>query len=159
MSIDLDPGGKEGKVFFLKTEEDQIELEGIKRDFTSSESSELESLVRSLLEGPTPVEAEKGYATEIPTGTRLIAFKATTDKITLDLSQSFVSGGGSSSMIYRLDQLYRTIESAKPSKAVYLMVEGKELKRAGGEGLLVERPFYRLEPNWLMSITKPIIKP
>ena len=104
----------------------------------------LEKLLSKLLKGPSLENKRDGFGTEIPRGTRLLSVKENPESLTVDLSGQFVSGGGSRSMILRYKQLLQTIQSISADKPVYVLVEGKEIERIGGEGLVVENP---IKPN------------
>lgn len=82
-------------------------------------------------------------STAIPSGTRLLSVRSTNQAVYLNLSQSFVEGGGSQSMRDRLGQLIYTATSLNPQDSVWISVEGKPLETLGGEGLMIAQPINR----------------
>jgi germination protein M len=68
--------------------------------------------VRALLAGPTAAERRRGYSSAVPSGTRLLGLTVKRGLATVDLSNRFASGGGSTSMNWRLAQLVYTFDSS-----------------------------------------------
>lgn len=95
--------------------------------------------VEQLLAGPTEAEKSRGYYSEIPPGTRLLGVTHTGRAVRVNLSSEFASGGGSASMIGRLEELKRTLAGLRINGPVYVDVDGHQLEVLGGEGLEVER--------------------
>jgi spore germination protein GerM len=122
-------------VYFVKNSK----LIAVKRPFFS-EDSKITTAITELLKGPSEREQKKGLYSEIPVKTKLLGIKETEGQIELNLSRDFESGGGSNSMILRLDQLTNTTLKAAPEKPVYLKLDGKIVKNIGGEGLYVPQP-------------------
>ncbi|MDJ0735690.1 MAG: GerMN domain-containing protein [Nostocaceae cyanobacterium] len=82
----------------------------------------------------------------IPPGTRLLSLQVTKSGIYVNLSQEFASGGGTTSMIYRVAQIVYTASSLDSQAKVYLSVEGRLLDEnnpLGGEGLIFTEPLTR----------------
>ena len=103
----------------------------------------LRGAVETLLAGPSPPERTKGLTTEIPTGTRLHGLTIREGVVTIDLTGSIASGGGSSSMQGRLWQLVYTGTQLPQARQMRLLIDGAERQALGGEGLLVDRPIGR----------------
>lgn len=89
-------------------------------------------------------------ATAISHGMRLLKLQVNDRSIFLNLSGEFAQGGGSSSTIYRVEQVLYTATSIDPQASVFLSIEGKALDEnypLGGEGLLLEYPLTRQQFN------------
>jgi spore germination protein GerM len=93
--------------------------------------------VGELLKGPRPEEKKQGFFTEIPAGTELLGVSRHGSTITVDLSQKFTHGGGSTSMTQRIEELKRTVYALDKRHQLSVSVEGKPLELLGGEGLEV----------------------
>ncbi|MEM7758987.1 MAG: GerMN domain-containing protein [Cyanobacteria bacterium P01_G01_bin.67] len=130
------------EICWLDPTSESIKLVTNKMTFAKSVKSErvLATALKTLLTHP-PQDAT--YTTAIPQGTKLLDL--TTDKsgIHLNLSQEFISGGGSASMSSRLAQVIYTATSSDNSNRVWISVEGKPLKNLGEEGIIVSQPMTR----------------
>ena len=130
------------QICWLDPTDESIKLVSNTMTFAKSVKTErvLETALSTLF---TDLPEDSVYTTAIPPGTKLLA--VTTDKsgIHLNLSQEFISGGGSASMSSRLAQVIYTVTSSKGSEKVWLSVEGKPLKNLGEEGLIVSQPMTR----------------
>jgi spore germination protein GerM len=114
-----------------------------------------EALVRTavavLAAGPLEGERLRGYASEVPAETRVLAVRLAEGDLRVDLSAELLSGGGVHSMIGRLLQLRYSLSELTGVRTVELVVEGVAAPLWGGEGLMVEpvwaRPAGPL-PRW-----------
>ncbi len=108
--------------------------------------------VAALTEGPTDAESRRGLGSTVPRGTRVLDVDLVDGVLTVDLSREFTAGGGTSSMLGRLYQLYYTLSQPADVHAVSLAVEGRPLTVLGGEGIIVEPVWLRdehpEEPRW-----------
>lgn len=95
----------------------------------------LQSAVIQLLNGPTQAERENGYYSEIPPGTELLGITEQKQVIRINLSREFVNGGGSTSMLQRVEELMRTVQPIAGKREVQIAIEGQPLNLLGGEGL------------------------
>jgi spore germination protein GerM len=130
--------------YWLQTTGNQIEMVAVAmpRRLGKSDVSALRDAIDYLLVTPD----YGSLASTIPSGTRLLGLQMKPDGIHLDLSREFASGGGSTSMIYRVAQVLYTATSLDPKAKVHLSVEGKLLNQdhpLGGEGLIVSQPLTR----------------
>jgi len=98
-------------------------------------NSVLQTALEQLLAGPTAAEKEDGYYSEIPKGTRLLGVNVQNNIVHINLSKEFTQGGGSTSMIQRVQELKSTVSAVEGSRRIELAVEGKPLHVLGGEGL------------------------
>ncbi|BAZ43494.1 hypothetical protein NIES4102_04950 [Chondrocystis sp. NIES-4102] len=135
------------EICWLNPTDNSIELVSDTMTFQKSVKSErvLQTALETLLNSPP--QGSK-YTTAIPEGTKLLGLNVDQKGIHLNLSQEFVSGGGSASMSSRLAQVIYTATSgneanAKVAKQVWLSVEGKPLTTLGQEGLIISQPITR----------------
>lgn len=129
---------KQIRVWFVRPQGESLNLVPVFRQ--SRPGDRLEIALEELLRGPDGVETDSGLATEIPRGTILLAVKPKGEDVEIDLSRRFSSGGGSSSMETRLEQVRKTVDEVCGPKKVYLKVEGQLLTATSGEGLEVKQP-------------------
>ncbi len=131
-------------VYFSKTQGNDVVTEPVVRDVPkprpTSSQGVIEYAVSELFKGPTAKELKEGYYTEVPKGTHILYVEETPDKVVVNISQEFTTGGGSNSMIHRLQEVVKTIASVPQKKPVYLDVNGKQLETLGGEGVMVDEP-------------------
>jgi spore germination protein GerM len=84
----------------------------------------------------------------IPKGTKLRSLAVQSDGVHVDLSKEFRSGGGSTSIIYRMAQVIYTATSLNPDGKVFVSIEGQPIDRRhslGGEGLILRQPTTRAQ--------------
>lgn len=138
------------KVSWLNPEGNKIQLVSKTMTFQKSVKSKrvLETAFETLLAEPP---ADSGYTTAIPRGTKLLDLKTDKQGIHLNLSEEFISGGGSASMSSRLAQIIYTATSSnydpessnQTTQKVWISIEGKPLKNLGEEGIIVNQPMTR----------------
>ena len=89
-----------------------------------------------LLAGPTGLSAHQGMTTQIPAGTVLNRLQVSGDTATVDLSETFASGGGSLSMMLRAAEVTYTLTQFPGITKVDLLLDGAKVAGLGGEGLI-----------------------
>ena len=129
---------KSPQVYWLKSSGSQIKLVPSPVD-AGSTAAPLKDSLTQLLAGTN----NAALTTTIPKATKLRSVAVREDGIHVDLSQSFQTGGGTTSMTARVAQVLYTATSIDPNASVWLSVEGKSLESLGGEGLLLEQPMTR----------------
>ena len=135
---------KEIKICLLKSKgKEDIHFIVVKRRVPQEESL-TDAVLKELFLGPTQEEELRGIMTEIPQGTRLVKVEESEDEVLIDISSQFLTGGGSATMQLRYLQLYKTLRNVAPGKKIYLMVDGKNVKTIGGEGLEVNQPLSKI---------------
>ena len=129
------------KIYWLDANQDDIAFSP-SPFLAQRQLSEQEVLKSALSDLLTGTEDSQQYS-EIPSNTRLLSMSIESDGVHLNLSEDFVSGGGSNSMISRLAQVLYTATSIEPSTQVWLEVSGEPLTLLGGEGIEIEQPLTR----------------
>lgn len=87
--------------------------------------------------------------TTVPSGTRVLNASFSNGLLSVNLSREFEEGGGSAMMLGRLNQLYYTLTQPKDVEAVALLIEGEPVRLFGGEGIIVQQPWWRPEERAL----------
>jgi Sporulation and spore germination/Immunoglobulin-like domain of bacterial spore germination len=100
----------------------------------------------ALLAGPTAAESgDRTMSSAIPDGTDLLGITIKNGIATVDLSTEFDSGGGSTSMQFRLAQVVYTLTQFSTVKSVVFQVEGETVTVFGGEGIVLDGPQARVD--------------
>ena len=136
------------QICWLNPQGNKIQLVSKTMNFSKSVKSKrvLETAFETLLSDPPQ---DSNYTTAIPEGTKLLSLKTDKTGIHVNLSQEFISGGGSASMSSRLAQIIYTAtssNSSEPSEVqqqVWINIEGKPLESLGEEGIIVSQPMTR----------------
>lgn len=128
-------------VFFIGQNENHEEVyKAVKREYNADiDGSKLKFAVNSLINGPKANEKAKGVYTEIPSGTNVLSVKEFPDKVIVNLSSEFETGGGTDSLYKRLYQLIKTVRR-NSDVPVYLYIEGERADVIGGEGIMLSQP-------------------
>ena len=135
---------KQLEIAWLDTSGTSVKLVSKTKSFpkTANQKNVLEDAFTQLLAGP---DNTVDYTTTIPEGTKLMNLEVTSEGVKVNLSQQFVSGGGSASMSSRLAQVIYTASSLKGDTPIWINVEGKPLENLGGEGVTISQPMTRQE--------------
>lgn len=135
------PGNEQTtNIYWLKPTDTSVELVPQPLQISAAQPNQvLEAAFKTLLAGPT----EGTNSTTIPQETKLLSLNVENDKITVNLSTDFTTGGGSTSMMGRVGQVVYTATTLNPNAQVYIEVDGKPLEILGGEGVEVKQPLTR----------------
>ena len=128
-------------IFFIgKNENNEEVYRAVKRVYNSEvDGSKVKYAITSLILGPKPAEKSGGVYTEIPADTRILSISEKPDKVIIDLSSEFATGGGTESVYKRLFQLIKTAKR-NTDKAVFLYINGQQADVIGGDGIVITLP-------------------
>ncbi len=115
------------------------EIRSVNRTCETSENSCFEYAINELINAPTKWEKSKGFTSEIPTGTKVLSIRETSNSILIDLSSNFETGGGAESTYMRVKQIIKTVNS-NSKLPVYLYINGRQANVIGGEGIMIKQP-------------------
>ncbi|WP_303673743.1 GerMN domain-containing protein [Vampirovibrio chlorellavorus] len=101
-------------------------------------TSSLEAAITHLLQGQLGQGLKTTAGSEIPKGTRLLGLWTQGNTVTVNLSKTFNTGGGATSMIGRVTELQKVVQSVNPGYRLKIAIEGKPVPYVGGEGLELE---------------------
>lgn len=108
--------------------------------------------VSALARGPSEQERADGLTSAVPEDTEVREARFSAGRLVVDLNEAFTRGGGSASMLGRLEQVRWTLTQPNAVEELELRVDGDRLDVLGGEGLLVEQPWRRPAgealPSW-----------
>jgi len=140
-------------VYFVHDTGETFTLEPVNRRLGRATAEERAVLqVAALTRGPSADEASRGLATSVPPDTAVLGASLAGGVLSVDVSAAFERGGGTSTMLGRLNQLFYTLTQPGDVDAVRLLVEGEPVTVFSGEGLLVQQPWVRGEqpesPVW-----------
>lgn len=105
--------------------------------------------LEALIEGPSESERAQGLSSALPEDTRVLGVRLRGEELEVNVSDAFTTGGGSAAMQARLNQVFYTLTQPNSVEAVRLLVEGVPLTYLGGEGIIVENPWYRAQHEGL----------
>jgi spore germination protein GerM len=135
------------QVYWLQSNQNKLTLVAKSLPPNTSDSTPqqvLTTAVQKLLSA----QPRDDLTSTIPKGTKLLSLQIRSDGVHVDLSQEFRSGGGSTSMIYRVAQVIYTATSLDPNSKVFVSVGGQSIDRnhpLGGEGLILHQPTTRAQ--------------
>jgi spore germination protein GerM len=134
------------QVYWLRSNQNKLTLVAkslpSNTDNSGSPQQALTITVQKLL-GAKPSE---DLSSTIPKGTKLLSLQVRANGVHVDLSPEFGSGGGSTSMIYRVAQVIYTASSLDPNAKIFISVGGQSIDQnhpLGGEGLILRQPTTR----------------
>jgi spore germination protein GerM len=137
---------KQPQVYWLRSDRSKLTLVAKSLPSnTPSYSSPQQGLIIAMQQ-LLAAQSRDDLSSTIPKGTKLLSLQVRADGVHVDLSPEFRSGGGSTSMIYRVAQVIYTSTSIDPNANVFITVDGQSIDRnhpLGGEGLILRQPITR----------------
>jgi spore germination protein GerM len=130
-----------GQVYWLNDKGDRFELSA--STVIVKKSSDNQEILKTALERLLAGSKKPKQITTIPQGTELLNLTLNKEEVKIDLSQEFITGGGSASMTGRLAQILYTSTSLDPNTKVWLTIDGRLLEVLGEEGIEIEQPMTR----------------
>lgn len=128
---------KDVKIFLI---DNTGNLRSVKRVCdTNIETSCFSYAIEQLVFAPTKWEKSKGFTSEIPSDTKVLSIRESSNSIKIDLSSGFESGGGAESTYMRIKQVIKTA-NANTSIPTYLYINGRQANVIGGEGIMIKQP-------------------
>ena len=133
------------QVYWLRSDRNKLTLVAKSLPPNTSDSTPqqvLTTAVQKLLSA----KPRDDLTSTIPKGTKLLNLQVRADGVHVDLSPEFRSGGGSTSMIYRVAQVIYTATSLDPDREIFISVGGQSIDNnhpLGGEGLILQQPTTR----------------
>ncbi|MDA8297809.1 MAG: GerMN domain-containing protein [Actinomycetota bacterium] len=106
--------------------------------------------LQALLGGPNRTERAAGLSSAVPSGSHLRSLSITDGVARADFDARFASGGGSLSVIGRVDQVVYTLTQFPSVRRVLFLVNGKLARTFTGEGLVLDRPVARSDERSLL---------
>jgi spore germination protein GerM len=130
------------QVYWLKLERNKLTLvaKSLPPNTSGSTPQQVLTIAVQKLLSAKPSE---NLSSTIPKGTKLLSLQVRADGVHVDLSPEFRSGGGSTSMIYRVAQVIYTATSLDPNQKVFISIGGQSIDDRhplGGEGLTLQQP-------------------
>jgi spore germination protein GerM len=135
------------QVYWLQSNKNKLTLVAKSLPPNTSDSTPQQGLTIAL-QKLLSVKPSDDLSSTIPKGTRLLSLQIRADGVHVDLSPEFRSGGGSTSMIYRVAQVIYTSSSLDPNQKVFISVGGQSIDSnhpLGGEGLILQQPTTRTQ--------------
>jgi spore germination protein GerM len=140
-------------VYFVRSDDTTFTLApAYRRTATEDPEAHARAAIAALTEGPRPEERTLGLTTALPAELDVRSVDVTNGILHVDFSGDLEDGGGTALMRARLEQLFYTLTQPREIDGVELSIEGSPLHVFSGEGILVDRPWYRAEhtelPRW-----------
>jgi spore germination protein GerM len=133
------------QVYWLRSNQNKLTL--VAKSLPSNTSGSTPQQVLTIaVQNLLSAKPRDDLSSTIPKGTKLLSLQVRADGVHVDLSPEFRSGGGSTSMIYRVAQVIYTSTSLDPNAKVFISVSGQSIDNnhpLGGEGLILQQPTTR----------------
>jgi spore germination protein GerM len=135
------------QVYWLRSNQNKLTL--VAKSLPPNKSGATPQQVLTIaVQNLLSVKPRDDLTSTIPKGTKLLSLQVRSDGVHVDLSPEFRSGGGSTSMIYRVAQVVYTTTSLDPNQKVFISVGGQSIDNnnpLGGEGLILQQPTTRTQ--------------
>jgi spore germination protein GerM len=134
------------QVYWLRSDRSKITLVPKSLPSNTPSSSSPQQALTIAMQQLLAAQSRDNLSSTIPKDTKLLSLQIRADGVHVDLSPEFRSGGGSTSMIYRVAQVIYTSTSIDPNAKVFITVDGQSIDRnhpLGGEGLILRQPTTR----------------
>jgi spore germination protein GerM len=135
------------KVYWLRSNQNKLTL--VAKSLPPNKSGTTPQQVLTIaVQNLLSAKPRDDLSSTIPKGTKLLSLQVRSDGVHVDLSPEFRSGGGSTSMIYRVAQVIYTVTSLDPNQKVFISVGGQSIDQnhpLGGEGLILQQPTTRTQ--------------
>lgn len=143
VSIGSETEGADGATPTIRTatvylvDEDDL-LVPVAREVRSTPEQELTAVVRALVDGPTDDEADSGLRSAVPPATTVLSASLDGTTVTVDLSASFASIGGTAELL-AVGQLAVTATTFPGARAVRLRLDGTPIDLPLPNGALTDQ--------------------
>lgn len=104
-----------------------------------------EAMVRTLLQGPTTREADRGIETLIPSTTRLLDLNVVEGIARVDLSGEFQQAASSETLALRVAQIVWTLTEVPSVIGAMFLIDGEPVTPVNGRGESVDRAVTRAD--------------
>jgi spore germination protein GerM len=132
------------QVYWLRSNQNKLSL--VAKSLPPRSGATPQQVLTIAVQNLLSAKPRDDLTSTIPKGTKLLSLQVRSDGVHVDLSPEFRSGGGSTSMIYRVAQVIYTSTSLDPNQKVFISVGGQsidDLHPLGGEGLILQQPTTR----------------
>ncbi|HOJ63697.1 MAG TPA: GerMN domain-containing protein [Spirochaetota bacterium] len=132
------------KIYFtMLDEKDNLVLKSVTREI-SYYNTPLTETLKELFNGPNNKELSSNYITNIPKGSKILRTWIKDGILYLDLSSEFENNNyGRESTINQLKQIVFTATEFPNVQRVQFLINGREEKYLGGEGIFIGKPLGR----------------
>ncbi len=142
------------QVYWLRSNQNKLTLVAKSLPSNTPSSSSPQQGLTIAMQQLLAAQPRDDLSSTIPKGTKLLNLQVRADGVHVDLSPEFRSGGGSTSMIYRVAQVIYTATSLDPNREIFLSVGGQSIDNNHplcGEGLILQQPTTRDSPEEQLS--------
>ena len=136
------------QVYWLRSNQNKLTLVAKSLPSNTNNSGSPQQVLTISVQKLLAAKPSEDLSSTIPKGTKLLGLQVRADGVHVDLSPEFRSGGGSTSMIYRVAQVIYTASSLDPNAKVFIAIGGQSIDDnhpLGGEGLTLRQPTTRAQ--------------